>query len=160
MSYLEALESHLHQTLGKAVGRPSPETDADGDYPVNVDGVNCWVTVLKLEDGPPLARAWSVAAIGVKHGKKVLGELNDANANWNQIRCVYEGGTVLIAGEIEIESLEPGELDRLVTKVASKTQHLGELITAVHGGTPVFAVDPMDLFDSDWEDHPPAPPTC
>lgn len=160
MSYLDALLSHLYQSVCDDLGLTGLVRDGDGDYPLEVDGVRCWAKALQPdEDGPVLVRVWSRAAVGVKRSLKVLAELNDANTGWTQVRCVWEGDTVFVAGEIELESVEPGELGRLSMSVAAKAQHLGELITAVHGGTPAFAAaNSTDQLSLDLNQHPPTSP--
>lgn len=159
MSYAEALESHLHQSLCKGLRLSSLDTDADGDYVLEVDGVRCWVESIESADGPLLARAWSRAAVGVRRNAKVLGELNDANAEWSQVRCLWVDQKVFVAGEIELESVETDELARLIRSVAAKAEHLGELIAAVHGGTPAFAAaSPSEQMSFDLDQHPPTSP--
>lgn len=77
---------------------------------------------------------WSTAAYGVKGSKALLAELNDPNGCLRQVRCLLKGVAVVIAAEIEVESVESGELGRLVSHVGGSARHIGELITAVYDG--------------------------
>jgi hypothetical protein len=46
-----------------------------------------------------------------------LTEINELKVGLEQVRCVLYDKTVLVSAEVEIESLERGQLGRLVTYV-------------------------------------------
>lgn len=108
------------------------EPDDDGDYGVVHDGMLCWVRILGHTD--PLVRAWAPAVYDVKRSAKLLAELNDINAGLRLLRCFWSHGTVIVAGEMVLESVEEGDLGGLVMHVATTARHTGELIAAVFGG--------------------------
>ncbi len=84
--------------------------------------------------GPPLVRVWAPVITEVKVSRALLTELNDLNRGLRQLRCVLDGGAVVLSAELEIESLEPAALWRLVQHVGSAAHHVGTLIATVHGG--------------------------
>lgn len=108
------------------------QPDSDGDYGVCHDGMLCWVRI--LGDTEPLVRVWAYAAVDVKRSAKLLTELNEINSTLRLIRCFWSDGLVVVAGEMVLESVEPGDLGGLVAHVGSTARHTGELIAAVYGG--------------------------
>src|SRR5581483_8970302 len=99
-----------------------------------------WVRSL-FEHDPPLVRVWAAAARSVKKSAALLKELNELNIGLQQIRCLYVNRTVVVSCEAEIESIEPGQLGRLVNRVGTTSEHVGQLIAAMYGGERVTLVD-------------------
>ncbi len=133
MSYGDALRHHVERSVRRDLGFGPLQPDPGGDYALDVNDSVVWVAPM-LAEQPPLVRVWSTAATGVKSSKALLTELNEANAGLRQVRCLLRGPAVLIAAEIEVESIASGELGRLVRRVAGTARHVGEPITAVYGG--------------------------
>lgn len=149
-----ALHHHVQRSLQRDLGMPLVEADEDGDYGSLVDGHIVWVRPL-LEETPALVRVWTPAAHGVKRSAALLKEINEINMGLNRVRCFLLGKAVMVCAEIELESVEAGELGRLVTLVGQTAEHVGELITTVFGGARPFAVDMAD--DEDAETAPDGP---
>ena len=139
----KAMHHHIQRSLQRDLGMPLVEADDDGDYGSIVDGHIVWVRPL-LDETPPLVRAWTPAAHGVKRSAALLREINDVNMGLNQVRCFLVGKGVMLSAEIELESVEPGELGRLVTLVGQTAEHVGELITTVFGGEQPFSVSVVE----------------
>src|SRR3954463_7407048 len=133
MSYDQVLHHHVQRCLERDLGAPRMDADDDGDYGAIVDGQVVWVRPM-LDESPPLVRVWMTALRGAKKSAALLTEINDINVGLNQVRCVLLGKAVVVTAETELESVEPGELGRLVTLVAQTAEHVGELIQAVFGG--------------------------
>src|SRR3954453_18989845 len=139
MSYDQVLHHHVQRCLERDLGIPRMDADDDGDYGAIVDGQIVWVRPM-LDESPPLVRVWMTALRGAKKSAALLTEINDINVGLNQVRCVLLGKAVVVTAEAELESIEPGELGRLVTLVAHTAEHVGELIHAVFGGELPFSV--------------------
>ena len=152
----QALHHHIQRSLQRDLGMPLGEADDDGDYGSVVDGHIVWVRPL-LDETPPLVRAWTPAAHGVKTSAALLREINDVNMGLNQVRCFLVGKGVMLCAEVELESLEQGELGRLVTLVGQTADRVGELITTVFGGERPFAVGVVG-DDEGAESAPEGPP--
>ena len=107
--------------------------DEDGDLTVPVHEVS---VVLRLLPGrPALVRVWAVAAIGLLGTVKMLREVNDVNVGLSGARCfLARGGSLVVVGELEVVSIEPGELGRLVVRVGDTATRVGSMLVAVHGG--------------------------
>jgi hypothetical protein len=108
------------------------EPDDDGDYGIVHDGMLCWVRILGGEE--PIVRVWAQAAYDVKRSAKLLAELNEVNSGLRLLRCFWHQGTVIVAGEMVLESVEPGDLGGLVMHVGATARHTGELVAAFFGG--------------------------
>ena len=136
MTWAEALRSHvearLRDDLGLVVGGPLAPDD-DGDYWVERDGVRCWV---RLPDGeePTLVRVWAPVARDLRPTRAVLAEVNDLNAGLRLVRVYHRGRSVWAVAELVAESIEPGELGRVVEAVLHTVRHAGQLLATVHGG--------------------------
>ena len=150
----QALHHHIQRLLQRDLGMPLAEADGDGDYGSIIDGHIVWVRPL-LGESPALVRVWTPAAHGVKRSAALLKEINELNTGLNQVRCFLVESDVMISAEMELESVEAGELGRLVTRVGETAEHIGELITTVFGGHPPFAVgivgDDEDEYADDVE---------
>ena len=141
MSWDLALRHHVERSLRRDMGIPGRlEPDEDDDYTVFSEGAVVWVRPM-LEQTPALARVWSLAASDVKKSAALLRELNDLNGGLEQVRCVLRGRSIAITAEVEIESISPGQMGRLVHHVGGTTRHVGELITTVHGGAFPFTLE-------------------
>ncbi len=135
----------MERSLRCDLGIGSMQPDDDGDYGIVHDGMLTWTRIMAGDD--PLVRVWARAAYDVKRTAKLLVELNDINSTLRLIRCFWHDGAVIVAGEMVLESVEPGDLGGLVTHVASTARHTGELIAAVFGG----ALAAMPVCDQDNE---------
>src|SRR4051812_23338248 len=134
-----ALVHHVERSLRVEFDLDSIEPDEDGDYVVFGGGSIVWVRPL-LDTEPAMVRVWTMAATEVKPTAALLREVNDINLGLRQLRCVVSPGKiVVIDAELEIESLEPGQLRRLVTGVGEIAEQVGELVTTVYGGRRPFA---------------------
>jgi hypothetical protein len=134
MSYADAIAAHVGLSLRRDFELSEIERDDDGDWPVLCEDVLCWVHV--CDDRAPLARVWSIAVRDVKRSAALLAELNDLNAESRLVRCFWQDRSIVVAAEVVAESIEPGELRRLVRTVSRATRHVGELVAAVFGGHP------------------------
>lgn len=133
MTYADALRHHVERSLRHCLEGDPLERDADGDYLVAVDEFLIRVSPM-VGHAPPLVRVWSTVLTGVKASRALLAELNDVNLGLRQLRCVLDGGAVVLSAELEIESLEPAALWRLVQHVGSAADHVGTLMATVQGG--------------------------
>jgi hypothetical protein len=138
------LRHHVQRCLQRDLGITLHDPDDNGDYWVMVDDQPVWVRCL-LEHTPALARVWAPAASGVKRSAAVLRELNELNAGLRRLCCILGGGSVQVTSDLEIESIEPGELGRLVEHVGRTARHVGELMATVHGGEAVRLLVPSDV---------------
>ena len=139
MNDTKALHHHIQRSLQRDLGMPLVEPDDDGDYGSLVDGHIVWVRPL-FDASPPLVRAWTPAAHGVKKSAALLKEINEVNMGLNQVRCFMVDSNVMISAELELESVEQGEMGRIVTLVGQTAERVGELITTVYGGEQPFSV--------------------
>ena len=133
MIYDQVLHHHVQRCLERDLGVPRCDADDDGDYGAIMDGRVVWVRPM-FDESPALVRVWAAALHGVKKSAALLTEINEINVGLTRIRCVLLGRNVTITAEAELESIEPGELGRLVTLVGQTAEHVGELIHAVFGG--------------------------
>lgn len=133
MTYANAFRHHVERSLRRGLAGQPLERDAAGDYLVSVDEFVVRLSPM-VAHGQPLVRVWAPVITEVKVSKALLTELNDVNLGLRQLRCVLDGGAVVLSAELEIESLEPAALWRLVQHVGSAADHVGTLIATVHGG--------------------------
>lgn len=133
MTYVDALRHHVERSLRHCLEGEPLERDVDGDYLVPIEAFVVRVSPM-VGHAPPLVRVWSTVLTEVKVSRALLTELNDVNLGLRQLRCVLDGDAVLLSAELEIESLEPAALWRLVQHVGSAADHVGTLIATVHGG--------------------------
>ena len=132
MTAPEVLRSHVLRSLRRDLDLRLAAPDQDGDWCVPHAPAPVYVRL--LEDEPPLVRVWSAAAHGLPSTARVLREVNDVNAGLVGARTFLRGGTLYVVGELEVESVEPGELGRLVQRVSDVGGRVGSLLVAVHGG--------------------------
>ncbi len=152
-TYAVALRHHVERSLRKDFGLPPLHPDADGDYAVAGEGGVVWTRVA-LGHEPPLVRVWAPAADGVKKSLALFAEINELNIGLGQVRCTWFERTVLVSAEVEIESVQPGQLGRLVAHVGATARHVGELIATVHGGVAVAVSADADQEPADRSDQP------
>lgn len=132
MTALEVLRSHVVRSLRRDLDLRLAAPDEDGDWTVPHDRLP--VHVRLLEGDPALVRVWAAVAHGLPGTARVLREVNDVNAGLVGARTFLRAGTLFVAGELEVESVEPGELGRLVHRVGDVGARVGPLLVAVHGG--------------------------
>lgn len=128
-----ALRAHVLRCLHRDLCIERVRPDHDGDVSLPVGEVR---VVLRLLSGSPaLVRVWAVAASGLPGTAKVLREVNDVNTGLSGSRCfLAPGGVLVVVGELEVVSIEPGELGRLVLRVGDTATRVGSMLVAVHGG--------------------------
>lgn len=128
-----ALRAHVLRSLRRDLCTALLVPDDDGDVTLPVGEVP--VVVRLLTGSPAQVRVWSAAAFCLPSTVKVLREVNDVNVGLSGARCFLVDGTLYVAGELEVVSVEPGELGRLVLRVGTTATRVGSLLVAVHGGT-------------------------
>ncbi|MCW2607334.1 MAG: hypothetical protein JWO60_2027 [Frankiales bacterium] len=152
MTELAPLRAHVLRSLRKDLCTGPLGLDEDGDVRIVWETLAVYVRL--LPGTPPLVRVWAPAASGLPGHAKVLRELNDVNAGLVGARSFLRGGTLYVAGELEVESVEPGELGRLVERVGTTAVRVGSMLVAVHGGSPPFVEqDAPQLEDSEGAGH-------
>src|SRR4051794_5081812 len=148
MSYQDALLHHLVRSIERDFGVTNVEQDDDGDFCVAGGDRPVWVRPLLCAE-TPLVKVWSPAVFGVKGSAALLREINDLNLNLCQVRVVYDDPVVVVASEVEAESVQPGQIGRLAGIVGSTSAGAGTMIAAVFGGEAAFAfVDDDEAADA------------
>ena len=127
--------SHVKELLRKAFRFEQVLVDEDGDVPMPYGTAMVYASVIGRGR---LVRVWSRAAAGVKPTKAVLREVNDANISAGVARVYAQHDAIWVEGHFPVEGLRPKDLKQLCTEVGGLADHLGQLITAVHGGTVTF----------------------
>ncbi len=137
MSYADALLHHLKRSLVSdvCIAFADLEVDAHGDICVPGELGPVYVCLLP---GPASsetwARAWTIAAEGLKGSVKLLREINEINSELMGARVVLvEDGRLVVTAEVRAESIEPGELGQLVVTVSRCAARIGPLVGMVHG---------------------------
>lgn len=137
MSYDDALRHHVERSLRRDLDLGRLVADEDGDYAVACSDAVVFVRP-QLCDDPPVVRVWTMSAEGLKHTAALLREINELNSGFTGVRCFLHSGCVILSAEVEIESVLPGQLGRLVHSVGKQAAHIGDLVAAVHGGRRPF----------------------
>ena len=127
--------SHVKELLRKAFGFEQVHVDQDGDVPMPCGTAMVYASVVGRGR---LVRVWSRAAAGVKPTKAVLREVNDANVSAGVARVSVQHSAVWVEGHFPVEGLRAKDLKQLCIEVGELADHLGQLLTAVHGGTVTF----------------------
>ena len=127
--------SHVKELLRKAFRWEQVLVDEDGDVPMPYGTAMVYASVIGRGR---LVRVWSRAAAGVKPTKAVLREVNDANVSAGVARVYAAHSAVWVEGHFPVEGLRPKDLKQLCIEVGELADHLGQLITAVHGGAVTF----------------------
>ncbi len=127
--------SHVKELLRKAFGFERVVVDEDGDVPMPCGTAMVYASVVGRGR---LVRVWSRAAAGVKPTKAVLREVNDANVHAGVARVYAQSEAVWVEGHFPVEGLRAKDLKQLCTEVGELADHLGQLLTAVHGGAVTF----------------------
>ncbi len=127
--------SHVKELLRKAFGFERVVVDEDGDVPMPCGTAMVYTSVVGRGR---LVRVWSRAAAGVKPTKAVLHEVNDANVHAGVARVYAQSEHVSVEGHFPVEGLRAKDLKQLCTEVGELADHLGQLLTAVHGGAVTF----------------------
>lgn len=147
MTELAPLRAHVLRSLRRDLCTGPLVPDDDGDLRVVWRTLPVYVRL--VEGGPPLVRVWTPAAYDLPSTAKVLREVNDVNAALSGARCFLRGRTLYVAGELEVASVEPGELGRLVERVGTTGVRVGSMLAAVHGGVHPRADQEEELEDSE-----------
>lgn len=148
MTELAPLRAHVLRSLRRDLCTGPLVPGEDGDLRVVWGTLAVYVRL--VEQSPPLVRVWSPAAHDLPTTAKVLREVNDVNRGLVGARAFLGGRTLYVAGELEVESVEPGELGRLVERVGTTAVRVGSMLAAVHGGVqPHVAQDEEALEESE-----------
>lgn len=127
------LRSHVLRSLRRDLCTAPLLPDDRGDVTLPVGEVP--VVVRLVPGAPPLVQVSSAAAHGLPSTARVLREVNDVNAGLVGARAfLLQDGTLHVVGELEVVSVEGGELGRLVLRVGTTATRVGSLLVAVHGG--------------------------
>ena len=139
MSYEVALRHHIERRLRLDLEGDYMGPDEDGDYAhIHDGGPIVWVRP-DFSAEPAGLRLSAVAALDVKRSAAMLGELNAWNDVLRYVRVTWSGGAVRVWGDLIIESIEPGELGRLVTLVGDHATRVGEVMSVMYGATVPWA---------------------
>lgn len=128
----QALRAHVLRSLHRDLCTERLVPDDRGDLTVPVGEVP--VVVRLLPGSPALVRVWCAAASGLPSRAQVLREVNDVNVQLVGARAFLDAGTLHVVGELEVVSVEPGELGRLVLRVGETATRVGSMLVALHGG--------------------------
>ncbi len=132
MSYEAMARSHVKELLRTAFGWEQVVVDEDGDVPITCGTAVVYVSVVGRGQ---LVRVWSQAVWGVRATKAVLQEVNDANVRAVVARVYAAHEAVFVEGHLPVEGVRAIDLEQLCREVGDLTDHLGQLLAAVHGGT-------------------------
>ncbi len=135
MNYTVTLTHHLQRMLHFDVAIPMDalELDADDDICVPINGWTCWATLL-VEESTTWARLWTIAARDLKRSAKLLREVNEINTGLRGCRVLLtDNGQLIVAAEVLAESIEPGELWEILTRITVCASSVGELVQLFHG---------------------------
>ena len=139
--------SHVKELLRTAFRWEQVVVDEDGDVPIRCGTAMVYASVVGKGR---LVRVWSRAVAGVRPTKAVLRELNSANAHATVARVYAEHSAVWVEGHVPVEGLRVMDLKQLCREVGDLADHLGQMLSAVHGGSVTFpeAVDVPSEGDS------------
>jgi hypothetical protein len=141
VSYDQALVHHLQRMLMADLGQSWEDVQLDDDGDVCFrDAYHRPITVQIIDTlGTVWARVWVIAAFGIKRSAKLLREVNELNLSLFGARAeVTPWGWLIVSTEVALESVEPGELGRLVEVVTENAERSGPMIQLLYGagGTP------------------------
>ena len=132
------LQAHIRQCLQDVWGVCRVEFDADGDVPFRTGIAAGWICAVDGE--PRLVRVWAHAATGVKPTAAVLRELNDMSRRSPAAHVFWADGGVIVEQTLHADGVDTATLGHAWRQVSGVANHLGPMLTAVHGGSTPFPV--------------------
>ena len=136
MSYDQALTHHMQRMLMADCGLSWADVQLDEDSEVCFrDEHDRIITVHVLERGPMVwLHVWVLAAMGLKPSATLLREVNELNLSLLGARAeLTPWGYLVLSAEVALESLEPGELGRLVELLTENAERSGPMIQLMYG---------------------------
>lgn len=143
MSYDDALLHHVQRMVMADMGLDweSVQLDEDGEiWFRNLEERPVCVRLL-VEDGTTWARLFVEGARDLKRSAKLLREVNELNLSLVGGRALLAGSRLILAAEVPVESVEPGDLRRLVDVLSAHAERSGPMIQLVYGTPPADRED-------------------
>ena len=109
------------------------EADSQGDIAIYGQTSTGW---LRVEGEPMRLHVFAVAAHGVPMTKATLSEVNEINADDELVKVVIFEGAVIVRLQVPAEAVTWDALHAAMSKVLDVADHVGPLLTTVHGGAP------------------------
>jgi hypothetical protein len=123
---------HVEEVLSVVFGDDVVHTDADGDYPLSVDGTPVYARVMA---GDPIRLGiYAVVLDDVALSEDLLAELNQLNASTGMVKVVWREGAVLALGELVAATLDAEEVIAVHQRVGAFADDLGPALAARFGG--------------------------
>lgn len=124
--------AHLRDIAQDTLGLT--EVDGDGDWVVRGQTSQGWLRLFAT--GPGGLVAEMVAAVGVPEKLAVFRELNNVNAVHPAVRlALREDGVVVASWFLPLDAVTPEVVAFALQQVGDAADHVGPLLTAVHGGS-------------------------
>lgn len=136
MAYVDMVRSHVERLLQDEFELPRVERDGDGDYGFRHGSAGYYIRV--VDDDPVVVRVFAIAVVGVKRSAKLLAELNAVNTHLVFGRVFWVAGMVMVEHTLLASSLDRETLARAVRSVATVSDDVGPMLTAVYGGATAF----------------------
>lgn len=136
MSYLDALQHHLQRMVMADFGLTWKDVrcDQDGDVCFLDDHGRVVTVRLRHLDSATWVRVFVHASQELKRSAKLLREVNELNHSLVGARALLTPERRLVlAAEVLAESLEPGELGRLVSVLSENAERSGGMIQLLYG---------------------------
>ena len=138
MSYDDALVHHVQRMVMHDMGLDWADVQLDEDGEIwfrNHEDRGVCVRLL-VQDGATWTRVYVEGARGLKRSAKLLCEVNELNLSLVGGRALLVGGRLILAAETPVESLERGDLRRLVDVLSEHAERSGPMIQMVYGTPP------------------------
>lgn len=116
------------------------EPDSQGDIAIYGQTSRGW---LRVEGDPLRLHIFAAAAFEVPMTKATLSEINAVNAGDELVKVVIQEGAVVVRLQLPAEAVTWDSLNLAMSRVLDVADHVGPLLTTVHGGQ--TAVDPVPL---------------
>lgn len=135
MSYHDALLHHGQRMLMADCGLDWDSVQLDEDDEICfLDSHERMVTVRFVHDaGTTWLRVFVTAAHDLKRSAKLLREVNELNLSLVAARALLLGTRLILSAEVTLESLEAGELRRLVDLLSDNAERSGPMIQMLYG---------------------------
>jgi len=153
MTKIQVIRPYVEKTLKELLGTEQIEVTDDGTIPIRRGSTAVYVRL--MDEEPPTLQVFSPLLQGVQKSPELLERLNEINGSVRFARLFWAADKVVVAAELDAETLDKEEIRTAVDVVSGVADDLDDQLRTDFGGTVLF---PEPTGEPAEGELPPPPP--